>query len=254
MIQDTMRQFRVYLVLLVILAILAGISSLLPLGVGLPQQQALQQAVEIPPAILVIANVIIIIVLYGPLGWLGCLLARKLDLPGIFREGASIREHFARPLVIGAISGIAAILIERIFLPLHGLGLMPHPAFPMSVIGSLSAGIGEEILFRLFMLSLWAYLSNLMLGRYGLKQAALWIGIVIGALTFGAAHAGTVMFIYGLNSFSQVPVALTAEILLLNGVIGVLAGREFLRYGLMAAAGIHFWADVIWHVIYGLIG
>jgi hypothetical protein len=42
-----------------------------------------------------------------------------------------------------------------------------------------------------------------------------------------------------------------AEIILLNGVISFFAACYFRKYGFLAAAGIHFWADVVWHVIFG---
>jgi hypothetical protein len=39
---------------------------------------------------------------------------------------------------------------------------------------------------------------------------------------------------------------------LLNGVIGLIAGQRYIKDGLIAAAGVHFWSDVVFHVLYGL--
>ena len=44
-----------------------------------------------------------------------------------------------------------------------------------------------------------------------------------------------------------------AELIVLNGILGLLAGESFARDGLVAAAGVHFWADVVWHVIFGAL-
>jgi hypothetical protein len=44
-----------------------------------------------------------------------------------------------------------------------------------------------------------------------------------------------------------------AEIFLLNGLLGVVAGGLFARRGAVAAMGVHFWADIVWHVVYGII-
>jgi hypothetical protein len=33
----------------------------------------------------------------------------------------------------------------------------------------------------------------------------------------------------------------------------VWGGWAVVRDGLVAAIGIHFWADVVWHVLYGLV-
>jgi hypothetical protein len=59
------------------------------------------------------------------------------------------------------------------------------------------------------------------------------------------------MFLYGFTTFSQIPIIFIVEILVLNGIVGVVAGREFIKYGFIAAVGIHFWTDIVWHVIFG---
>jgi hypothetical protein len=43
------------------------------------------------------------------------------------------------------------------------------------------------------------------------------------------------------------------EILLLNGVVGLVAGDQYMKEGLIAAAGVHFWTDIFWHVLWGLV-
>jgi len=60
------------------------------------------------------------------------------------------------------------------------------------------------------------------------------------------------MIFYGFTSLSQIPIIFIAEILVLNGIVGVVTGKEFIKYGFIAAVGIHFWIDIVWHVIYGL--
>jgi hypothetical protein len=42
------------------------------------------------------------------------------------------------------------------------------------------------------------------------------------------------------------------ELFLLNGSLSVLAAVYLRRYGFMASAGLHFWTDVGWHVLWGL--
>ncbi len=45
---------------------------------------------------------------------------------------------------------------------------------------------------------------------------------------------------------------LLVEMFLLNGVIGLIAGQRYMKDGLVAAVGVHFWTDVVFHVLYGL--
>ena len=61
------------------------------------------------------------------------------------------------------------------------------------------------------------------------------------------------MILFGLNTIQEIPLALISEILLLNGVVSFFAAYYFRKYGFLAAVGIHFWTDIIWHVIWGII-
>jgi len=40
---------------------------------------------------------------------------------------------------------------------------------------------------------------------------------------------------------------------LLNGLMSIFAAYYFRKYGFLAPVGIHFWADIVWHVLWGLI-
>ena len=126
-------------------------------------------------------------------------------------------------------------------------------AFPLSIIASATAGIGEEILFRLFVLGLWAFLLNLILRHWSATPLALWIGNIIAALAFGAAHLPTAMILLNVSSPAQLPPFILVELFLLNGILGIVAGARYVRDGYIAAVGIHFWGDVAWHVVWPLV-
>jgi membrane protease YdiL (CAAX protease family) len=120
-------------------------------------------------------------------------------------------------------------------------------------LASLSAGIGEEILFRGFVFGLWGFLVNWLFKRFVGRDVTLWIANVLAALAFGAGHLGTVLLLTGASSPAELNPVLLVEVFLLNGVMGLIAGQRYMKDGLVAAAGIHFWADVVFHVLYGLI-
>jgi len=42
--------------------------------------------------------------------------------------------------------------------------------------------------------------------------------------------------------------------ILLNSIVSLVAGERYMRNGLVAVMGIHFWTDIVWHVIWPLIG
>jgi len=247
---------------LAILAALVGINALLafltyaifPLEQLAPGQAGMPSAtVNIPPWLLGLAYAGIIIVLYGLLGLAGYWFAKKLGLPGVFREGAGWKEWLWRPLAIGLALGLLVVLVDRGFASLGDWQGFPHPPFPFSIVASATAGIGEEILFRAFVLGLWAFLLNLVLRRRGMTGVALGIANVIAALAFGAGHLPGVMVMLGVSSLNAFPPLALGELFLLNGIIGLVAGERYLKVGLVAAVGVHFWTDIVWHVVWPLI-
>jgi membrane protease YdiL (CAAX protease family) len=199
-----------------------------------------------------LVNAGIILVFYGLFGLLGYWLARKLGLPGIFSEDGDWRRWFFIPLGLGLSGGVVVILLDILFAPINGFGRLPHPAFPSSILASISAGIGEEILFRGFVFGVWALLLNWLLKRFNGRTTALWIANIIAALAFGAGHLGTLLVLTGASSPAELNPVLVAETVLINGVIGLVAGWRYMKDGLVAAAGVHFWTDMVFHVIYGL--
>jgi len=204
-------------------------------------------------AVLGLANAGIVLVIYGLLGLAGFWLARKLELPGIFSESGNWTRWFVIPLILGLVCGIFIVIGDILFSSINGFGRFPHPQFPLSIIASISAGIGEEIMFRGFVFGLWGFLLNWLLKRFNGRTVALWIANVIAALAFGAGHLGTILVLTGASSLPELSPVLLAEVFILNGVVGLIAGERYMKYGLVAAAGVHFWADMVFHVVWGLI-
>lgn len=202
-------------------------------------------------AVLGLANAGIVLVAYGILGVAGSWFARRLGLPGVFSENGTLRRWFGIPLWLGVTCGMVLVVGDLLFAPFNGLGLFPHPGFPASILASISAGIGEEIVFRGFVFGLWGLILTGLLKRAERRSLALWIANLIAALAFGAGHLGTVLILTGASSVSELSPVLLAEIFLLNGILGLVAGERYMKDGLIAAAGVHFWADVVFHVAYG---
>jgi membrane protease YdiL (CAAX protease family) len=82
----------------------------------------------------------------------------------------------------------------------------------------------------------------------------MWIANVIAALAFGAAHLPAAALLVGVSSPAQLPPLVLGEIFLINGIIGLAAGQRAMRDGLVAAMGVHFWADIVWHAVWPLLG
>jgi membrane protease YdiL (CAAX protease family) len=231
---------------LAFLLFVLGLQDQLTMGAEMPSELA-----NVPAWQLGLANAGIILVLYGLLGVLGLWFANRLDLPGVFRENAGWRNWIVIPLAIGAVVGVVIVVMDRLFTALSPTWTgFEHPPFPASIIASATAGIGEEIIFRVFVMGLWAWLFFLILRR---KSLSLWIGNWIGALAFAAGHLPSAMQIFGVSTPAEIPVVVLVELLLLNTFLGLVAGERYIKDGLVAAAGVHFWADIVWHVAFPLL-
>ncbi len=75
---------------------------------------------------------------------------------------------------------------------------------------------------------------------------------MIAALAFGASHFAAILILTKASSLADLSPALLVEVFLINGIIGLVAGQRYMKDGLVAASGIHFWADVVFHVTWGL--
>jgi membrane protease YdiL (CAAX protease family) len=242
---------KIYIGLIITLAILAAINVFLPQGSFLPILP--EQELPAPKPVLAIVNAAIMLILYGGLGFLGLKLSQKLGFADIWDSKISNKQRFFIPALIGIGIGAFFILGDIILSQFHALGPLPHPPFPTSLVTSAVAGIGEELIFRLFFISFWMWLISYVILKKRWQNQIFWIVAVLSALAFALGHIPSVMILLGLNTVNEIPFALMTEIILLNGVVSLFAAYYFRKFGFLAPVGIHFWTDVVWHVIWGLI-
>ena len=248
------KQLTIFAILLIVYALLAFLTVTVELDQLTAGQPLPPELAAMPRWQLGLVNAALVFVIYGVFGLIGLWFARKLGLPGIYRAEGTWRDWVWLPLVIGVVAGIAMVIGDRALAIIGNWRGFPHPPFPLSILASASAGIGEEIMFRMFVLGLWAFLLNLILRRWRATGAALWIANVIAALAFAAGHLPAAMMLLGVTTPGALLPVVLVELFLLNGIVAIVAGERYMRDGLVAAAGVHFWADVVWHVIFPLIG
>lgn len=237
---------------LIFAGLIIGASALAALAVFLPQGSLIPaEEVLASPSRLALINAVAILVLYGGLGFLGLSLARRLGWADVWVSGDTGRERWGVPAALGVAVGGAFIGIDLVAASLHPLGPLPHPPFPTSVVASAVAAVGEEVFFRLFLIpvGVWLVSSLLLGGRF--RELTFWAVAVASALAFAAGHLPSVTLLYDVP-FVELPVTLLSEIVLLNGVLSLVAAHQLRAHGLLAAAGVHWWADVVWHVLWGL--
>lgn len=207
---------------------------------------------------------LIYILLYSVLGGIGLVLANWIGLGMPFVEGWARHEPIPfRFRTIVAIAWITAVGLNLLSLFLHTVVFDPPLHAMLQKLGitisaaaqtpplygflaALSAGINEETLYRLFGLSLLAWLGGLLLhdsdGRP--KPIVFWTANILFALAFGAAHLSAQTAI-GLPLNSLV----VAATLVLNGIGGLLFGWLFWTFGLESAMLGHILADILRHSV-----
>lgn len=246
------RGTRTYLLLVAILAVLGAASVFLPgAPAGLPAPR------ELPASRPVMALVSLLALggVYGGLGWIGLRASRTVGFPGIWAPGVSGLQRFGIPAAAGGALGAAFIVVDLALAPINGLGLLPHPPFPTSLLASATAAIGEEILFRLLLVGGGFWLLDRVVTTARAREGAFWAVALFSAVAFTAAHLPGILFILGGGdpASATLPPMLLAQLLLLNGALSLVAAELLRRGGLLAAIGLHFWVDIVWHVIYGAL-
>ena len=164
------------------------------------------------------------------------------------KQPSAARAFVLPALLAGAAVGTILVAIEVLVFLRH-LPPAMHQLFAIPLwkrlLGSvLYGGITEELIMRLFLLSLVAWIC----GRWwktpgGLPTSgAFWIAIVLVAILFGLGHLPATAAITPLTP------TLIFRALVLNGIAGIVFGYLYWRHGLEAAMIGHMSAHIVLQV------
>jgi membrane protease YdiL (CAAX protease family) len=187
---------------------------------------------------------------------IGLLLAAKTGLGAPILKGyladeqvsTKFRSHILPSILLALFATMTVTALDRLlFLP-----RMPGFSSAISqisgwkgILASLYGGITEEILTRLFFLTLLAWiLSRFSHTDEGKPSAvSMWIAIVTSAVIFGLGHLPAPL--------ASTPFSLTvlARAVLLNGIYGIIFGYLYWNRGLESSMVSHFTSDLLVHVI-----
>jgi hypothetical protein len=242
---------EIYWAMIVLLAGLAAFTVFLPMGQLGGGFRPEDMPASKPVMALAIAGGMLVV--YGGLGRIGLALSRKLGYPDLWDIRVTNRQRFLIPAEFGACLGLFLVAADAVLSRFHSLGSIPHPPFPMSVVASAVAGIGEELLFHLFFISVGVWLISRVILKGRFEQGIFWPVAIAASLSFAAAHLPAVPYVFHLKSIAELPVALWIEIMLLNALVGIFCAYQFRKAGFVAAVGVHFWTDMVWHVAWGAL-
>lgn len=182
------------------------------------------------------------------LGGIGIRLAKKV---GLWRNERSIEgKPLLYTVIISVIGGLALILPDVFFfgrhIPAIAESYAAKPTIPYLIATVTYGAVIEEIMLRLFCMSLLAFLLWKLFTR---KQETPSSGIlmaanVMAALLFAAGHLPATAVMMGLTPM------IVLRCFLLNGIFGLAFGwlyrRYGLRYAMLAHGGCHIVSKLIW--------
>jgi Type II CAAX prenyl endopeptidase Rce1-like len=200
---------------------------------------------------------ILVIVLQTGIGsflfaWIGTAAGRKLGIGSpviealLSKQTITFGKTFAWAAVWGALGGLAVIALDAVFAPHMPATLrsIPQPTPFQGLLASFYGGISEEVLMRLGAATSFAWLIGKLVGFEGRgRTISLTLGVLFGALVFGVGHLPLAFSIWPAGPI------VVARILLLNAVVGLLAGGVYVRRGLEHAVVLHFAADIVLYVL-----
>ena len=184
----------------------------------------------------------------------GILLGRRTGLGVPLLEGWLNHQDVSAKALKSAKAGVLVGLLVGTLLLIFLLALVHYiPNLPFAgashiavwkrFLACFNGGVYEEILTRLFLLTLFAWVGMKVFQKEKntLAAATFWTANIIVAILFGLGHLPSASLVLPIT-----PLVVVAA-LLLNGIAGIAFGYLYLKRGLESAMIAHFCADfVIW--------
>jgi membrane protease YdiL (CAAX protease family) len=249
------------------IAAILGTIAVLPYVFEL--QADLLESIDLPMSLpaLIALQIAQSTVLFGLLTAAGLFFANRVGLSAPILDSVTrgesgsdqLRAILPISIIIGVIVSLMIIGLEfAVFQPAltRDLGdsanaLNPQSAQPAAWKGFLASfygGIVEEVLLRLFVMSLLAWLGSFISKTTEGKptNAVFWIANILTAVLFGLGHLPATAMLIPLT-----PLVITRAIVL-NGLGGIAFGYLYWKRGLESAMIAHFSTDIVLHVLLAL--
>ena len=182
------------------------------------------------------------------LGAIGIIFGKKT---GLWKDERGIKTiPLTLTLIVAVVGGIVMILPDMLFFNNHFDAIRDSyatkPSVPYILASVVYGGVIEEVMLRLFWMSLVAFIFWKIFARDNSEPTTgvLICANVVSALLFAAGHLPATFQMLGSDPL------IIARCMILNGGIGLLFGylyRKFgLRYSMIAHAGCHVVSKLIW--------
>ena len=215
--------------------------------------------VEITPFLIVVSTVTNNLILFAIACFVGLLLSKRIGMGAPILEGAlegknqgdALRAILLPSIVWGAVSGVLIVLLSIPFqsLSVEMLQAEVDIAPWKALLASFYGGIGEEVLLRLFVVSVLVWITFIIKKNKDGQptKIGIWVSIVLAAMLFGLGHLPATA------ALTPLTFVVVLRAIVLNGAAGVIFGWLYWRKGLESAMIAHFTADIVLHIITPLV-
>jgi membrane protease YdiL (CAAX protease family) len=162
--------------------------------------------------------------------------------------GSYLKSILGISIGLGVLSGIIIVVLSFLFTPVSSIFQNASISVPIwkAFLACFYGGISEEILLRLFLMTLIVWIF------YKIKKTAdgkptvigIWLAIIISAVIFGLGHLPIT------GTITSITPLIVVRAVLLNGIAGIVFGWLYWKKGLESAMIAHFSADIVLQVIF----
>ena len=244
-----------------------GLIAIVPYSLDLQAKSLEAVRLPMPLPLLVAVQLIPQLIMFAVLIAVGLWLANRIGLGLPILEaklrgesiGGKLRAIAPISIILGVLAGLLIIGLDAyVFQPaikaqlgsqLNSFpGVATQPVAWKGFLASFYGGIDEEILLRLFVMTLLAWLGHFISKTADGRPtvAVLWIANILAAVLFGLGHLPATAALLPITPL----VVLRA--IVLNGLGGLAFGYLYFTRGLESAMLSHFSADLILHVLFAL--
>ena len=234
---------------------LFGVIAIMPFL--LTTQGDVLKELSIPLPVVILISTIQSAILIGIAIFIGLFLNKKVgfDTPIIssWLAGESISKKTKSVAIVsikfGVLSGLLIIGFDYLFnFFIEPITVASIPLW-QGFLAAFYGGIGEEILLRLFFVTLLVWIMWRFSRSTDVKPSTttIWVAIVSAAIIFGLGHLPATALL------TTITPLIILRAVLLNGIGGVIFGWLYWKKGLEAAIITHFITDIVLLVIFPLV-
>ena len=228
------------------------LSTLAVLPYAFSLQQDVLQSVPFSLPVLALLSLLQSTVLLAIATFLGLFFAKKVGFKFTVLEqvlsgksnAIEWKDFLRLPIVLGIVTAVVIFFGDWLF-KLAGVVIDDKYVTEIPIwqrfLAAFYGGIGEEILLRLFLVSMLVWIfGKITRSEAPLSQSGLvWSAIAIAAIIFGLGHLPATSAVIELTPL------VIARAIVLNGIAGLVLGWLYWKRGLESAIIAHFTADLM---------